>query len=167
MSNKTNNNTMSNAELQKRVAELEVKNAELEKALEAKRAKSNVPNPDVKDARITTGMRRLNVSDDAVKNIIGFNPATLRNEGLGRSIDTYSIRNDRYDLTKADEREKHFIAKSIDKSGIYSHPKMGVVYASINIKKAGYRTLYSLDRKGRELLTEALRNVPEDQRVIL
>jgi len=148
----SNNTQMSNKELVAKVAELEAVNAELQKALEAKPVKQSAHKITASDvttkARELTKILKLNIDKEMTKKLIGFNPDTKRNEGCGRSIGFYSNRNDKCGDDKASQ-ERYWIAKAIDQSGFYLHPTEGIVYCSINISKAGMRTIYQIDRQSK------------------
>jgi hypothetical protein len=148
-----NNTQMSNKELAAKVAELEAKNAELEKALVSKPVKQSALKVSADEttlkARAITKLVKLNIDKETTKSLIGFNAETNRNEGCGRSVGFYSNRNDKCGDDKASQ-DRYWMAKSIDQSGFYLHPTEGIVYCSINIAKAGMRTIYQIDRKAKE-----------------
>jgi len=146
----SNNTQMSNKELAAKVAELEAKNAELEKALVSKPVKQSALKVSADEttlkARAITKMVKLNVPKDDAKRIIGFNGTF--NEGVGKAVGFYSNRNDNVGDDRASQ-DRYWVAKSIDTSGFYLHPVEGIVYCSININKAGMRTIYRIDRQAK------------------
>jgi len=146
------NNTQKNTEaLLKAQVEAQAKEiAELKKALESKPVKAAAVKVTADDttlkAREITKIVKLNVSKEEAKKIIGFNGTF--NEGVGKAIGFYSNRNDKCGDDRASQ-ERYWIAKAIDTSGFYLHPVEGIVYCSININKAGMRTIYRIDRQAK------------------
>ena len=173
---KNSNNTNEVAVLRARLAELEAekavlesKNSELVSKLEEKvTAKAGIhqsASETVRQAREHTKIKRINFTDDQVKSFIGFNPETGRNEGCGRELGRYSIRNEKATGDRA-EQDRWWIAKSIDKSGFYEVPGFGIVYCAIYINKAGMRKIFALDRLAKQQVLTALSQMPKDQRVV-
>lgn len=146
-------------ELQK----LREENEQLKKQLAEKPAKRTSENTLVKDARLETGLYRLNAPENLIAKVTGFDPSTKRNEALTKRLEILSGRNGFYDVESSEGRKKFFMAKAIDKSGLYVHPEYGIVYCSININQAAKRTIYALDRAGKAAVKEYFANISKDQ----
>lgn len=169
MSKNSNNTNVSNAELLKRIADLEAMNLDLTAKLEEKKsAKAGIhqtASETVRKAREVTGIKKLNLSPEQVKAIIGFNPDTLRNEGVGRELGRFSVKNEKCGDDRASQ-DRYWIAKAIDTSGFYEVPEFGIVYASIYINKAGMRKLFSVDRMAKAELVKVLNAMPKENRIV-
>jgi len=146
----SNNTQMSNKELVAKIALLEAEKADLKKQLESKPVKAVAVKVTADDttlkAREITKIVKLNVPKEEAKRIIGFNGKY--NEGVGKAVGFYSNRNDKVGDDRASQ-DRYWVAKSINESGFYLHPVEGIVYASININKAGMRTIYRVDRQAK------------------
>lgn len=170
MSKNHNNTNVSNAELLKRIEELENQNQVLVEKLEAKKAvKAGVAIPSasetVRKAREITGIKKINFSKEQVHQFIGFNPETGRNEGVGRELGRYSVRNEKCGDDRASQ-DRYWFAKSIDTAGFYEIPGEGICYCAIYISKGGMRKVFAIDRMAKNAVIEALKAMPKENRIV-
>lgn len=171
-----NNNTNDVAVLKARLAELEAekavlesKNSELVEKLESKKAaKAGVhvtASEVVRKAREITGIRKINFTKDQVHQLIGFNAETGRNEGVGRELGRYSIRNEKCGDDRASQ-DRYWTAKAIDTAGFYEMPGEGICYCAIYISKGGMRKVFAIDRMAKAGVIAALEKMPKADRVV-
>lgn len=177
MSKNTNNNTNDVAVLKARLAELEAekavlesRNTELVEKLEAKKANRagvSIPTASetVRKARELTGIRKINFSKEQVHQLIGFNAETGRNEGVGRELGRYSIRNEKCGDDRASQ-DRYWTAKSFDTAGFYEIPGEGICYCAIYISKGGMRKVFAIDRMAKAQVITALEKMPKSERVV-